>query len=70
MNEQGETFTAHGWTFRVFAEGDGWRWNVRLGSIRFDDMVLACQEGHPSQVYPSADAARVAAIQWAEKNER
>jgi hypothetical protein len=70
MREPGEYFTMHGWTMRVYADHDVWRWVVDLGSVRFDDLILACQEGHPSQVYPSFDEARVAAIQWAVENER
>lgn len=70
IKQNAESLTAHGWTFHLYADADGWRWAVNLGTIRFGDLMLACQEGHPSQTYPSADAAKIAAIEWAVENER
>lgn len=70
LDRQSETFSSHGWTMRVVRCGDVWRWNVRLGSIRFGDLMLACQEGYPGQAYPTIGAARNAAIAWAAEHER
>jgi hypothetical protein len=70
MSSKCETFTAHGWMIQIHRHGDGWQRNVCLGSIPFGDLMLACQEGHPSQVYATAEEANKAAVAWAKENER
>jgi hypothetical protein len=60
----------YGWPMQVNRHSGGWRWNVDLGQIRFDDLILACTQGQPIRVYATAEEASRAAVAWAKQNER